>query len=100
MMVSGGRQRDSARHIRVSILPQTPLPSRLPRDTVRRNKHPGFTPRGHVLMGTGSGEAVSLQANPCEVKDTGLPLAGSHYLTSRLPSWSSVSQCNSAMWGL
>ena len=31
--VSGGQQRDSARHMHVSILPQTPLPSRLPHDT-------------------------------------------------------------------
>ena len=31
--VSGGQQRDSAIHIHVSILPQTPLPSRLPHST-------------------------------------------------------------------
>ena len=31
--VSGGQQRDSAKHIHVSILPQTPLPSRLPHNT-------------------------------------------------------------------
>jgi len=31
-MVSGGQQRDSAIHIHGSILPQTPLPSRLPHD--------------------------------------------------------------------
>ena len=31
VIVSGGQQRDSAIHIQVSILPQTPLPSRLPR---------------------------------------------------------------------
>ena len=30
VIVSGGQQRDSARHIRVSILPQTLLPCRLP----------------------------------------------------------------------
>ena len=30
MIVSDGQQRDSAIHTRVSILPQTPLPSRLP----------------------------------------------------------------------
>ena len=30
MIISGGQQRDSAIHIQVSILPQTPLPSRLP----------------------------------------------------------------------
>ena len=30
VIVSGGQQRDSAVHIRVSILPQTPLASRLP----------------------------------------------------------------------
>ena len=30
MIVSGGQWRDSARHIHVSISPQTPLPSRLP----------------------------------------------------------------------
>jgi len=30
VIVSGGQQRDSAIHIHVSILPQTPLPSRLP----------------------------------------------------------------------
>ena len=30
MIVSGGHQKDSAIHIHVSILPQTPLPSRLP----------------------------------------------------------------------
>ena len=30
VVTSGGQQRDSARHIRVSILPQTLLPSRLP----------------------------------------------------------------------
>ena len=30
VIVSGGQQRDSAMHIDVSILPQTPLPSRLP----------------------------------------------------------------------
>ena len=30
MIVSGGQQSDSAIHIHVSILPQTPLPSRLP----------------------------------------------------------------------
>ena len=29
MRVSGGQQRDSARHVHVSILSQTPLPSRL-----------------------------------------------------------------------
>ena len=32
-MFSGGQQRDSAIHIPVSILPPTPLPSRLPHDT-------------------------------------------------------------------
>ena len=31
-MVSGEQQRDSAMHTHVSILPQTPLPSRLPHD--------------------------------------------------------------------
>ena len=30
VIVSGGQQRDSAIHIHVSILPQTPFPSRLP----------------------------------------------------------------------
>ena len=30
VIVSGGQQRDSAIHIHVFILPQTPLPSRLP----------------------------------------------------------------------
>ena len=30
MIVPGGQQRDSALHVHVSILPQTPLPSRLP----------------------------------------------------------------------
>ena len=33
MIVSGGQQRDSAIHIQVSILPQTPLPSRLSPNT-------------------------------------------------------------------
>ena len=33
VIVSGGQWRDSAIHTRVSIFPQTPLPSRLPRDT-------------------------------------------------------------------
>ena len=32
VMVSGGQQRGSVTHIHVSILPQTPLPSRLPHD--------------------------------------------------------------------
>ena len=31
-MVSGGGERDSVIHVHVSILPQTPLPSTLPRD--------------------------------------------------------------------
>ena len=35
VMVSGQQQRDSAMHIHVSILPQTPLPSRLPHNTVQ-----------------------------------------------------------------
>ena len=30
--VTGDQQRDSATHMQVSILPQTPLPSRLPHD--------------------------------------------------------------------
>ena len=30
VIISGGQQRDSVIHINVSILPQTPLPSRLP----------------------------------------------------------------------
>ena len=30
VIVSGGQQSDSAKHIHVSILPQTPFPSRLP----------------------------------------------------------------------
>ena len=30
MIVSGGQQRDSALYIHESILPQTPVPSRLP----------------------------------------------------------------------
>ena len=30
MMISGGQQRDSAKYIHVSILPETPLPPRLP----------------------------------------------------------------------
>ena len=29
MIVSGGLQRDSAVHVRISLFPQTPLPSRL-----------------------------------------------------------------------
>ena len=33
VIVSGGQQRDSAIHIHVSILLQTPLPSRLPQNT-------------------------------------------------------------------
>ena len=33
VIVSGGQQRDSAVHICIHVLPQTPLPSRLPRDT-------------------------------------------------------------------
>ena len=33
VIVSGGQQRDLATHIHVSILSQTPLPSRLPRNT-------------------------------------------------------------------
>ena len=32
VIVSGKQQRDSAIHMHVSILPQTPLPSRLPHD--------------------------------------------------------------------
>ena len=34
VIVSGGQQRDSAIHIYVSTLPQTPFPSRLPHDIV------------------------------------------------------------------
>ena len=30
MIISGGQQKDSAIHIHISIVPQTPLPSRLP----------------------------------------------------------------------
>ena len=30
LMISGGQQRDSAKYIHVSILPETPLPPRLP----------------------------------------------------------------------
>ena len=33
VIVSGEQQRDSATHIHVSILPQTPLPSRMPHNT-------------------------------------------------------------------
>ena len=33
VIVSDGQQRDSAIHVRVSILPQIPLPSRLPHNT-------------------------------------------------------------------
>ena len=33
MIVSGGQQRDSAIQIHVSMVPQTPLPSRLPQNT-------------------------------------------------------------------
>ena len=33
MIVSGEPQRDSAIHVHVSLLPQTPLPSRLPHNT-------------------------------------------------------------------
>ena len=32
MIVSGGQRRDSVIHTHVSILPQTPLPSRLPQN--------------------------------------------------------------------
>ena len=37
VIISGGRQRDSAIHIRVSILPQTPLPPRMALDTELRS---------------------------------------------------------------
>lgn len=33
VIVSGGQQRDSAKHTHVSILPQSPLPSQLPQNT-------------------------------------------------------------------
>ena len=33
MIAAGGQQRDSAVHIRASIVPSTPLPCRLPHDT-------------------------------------------------------------------
>ena len=36
MTVSGGQQRDSAKHTHVFILPQTPLPCMLPHDTEQR----------------------------------------------------------------
>ena len=37
VIVSGEQQKDSAIHICVSILPQTPLPSRLPHNTEQRS---------------------------------------------------------------
>ena len=37
VVISGEQQRDSAMHMRVSILPQAPLPSRLPRNTEQRS---------------------------------------------------------------
>jgi len=46
--VSGGEQRDSAIQIHVSILPQTPLPSRLPHNTEQSSlSYKGF-PGGSV----------------------------------------------------
>ena len=33
VILSGGQHRDSVKHIHVSILPQSPLPSRLPQNT-------------------------------------------------------------------
>ena len=104
MRVSGGWRRASARHRCVSILPQTPLPSRLPRDTEHagistQGLHPSVS-AGHVLTATGCGRAVSLQANPCRPEDTGLPSAGSHYLTSQHALAAlGEPRCSSAVWG-
>ena len=36
VIISGEQQRDSAIHIHASILPQTPLPPRLPHNTEQR----------------------------------------------------------------
>ena len=41
VVVSGGRQRDSAIHVHVSFLPQTPFPSRLPHNI--KQSSPGYT---------------------------------------------------------
>ena len=49
VIVSGGQLSNSAIHIHVSILPQTPLPSRLPHvmetDTKRQGGHLASRPR-------------------------------------------------------
>ena len=39
MIVSGGQQRNSATQMQVSILPQTPLPSRLPHNIEQRSMY-------------------------------------------------------------
>jgi len=39
MIVSGEQHKDSAIHVHVSILPQTPLPPRLPHNIEHRTAH-------------------------------------------------------------
>ena len=65
LIVSGGQQRDSAIDVHVSILPQTPLPSRLPHNikwislcyTVKEHVH-------HLVMSDSATQwTVALQAS-------------------------------------
>ena len=56
--VSGEQRRDSAVHIHISILPQTPLPSRLPCNIKQSSMCSTWTPRGKVST-TGLGLGLS-----------------------------------------
>ena len=58
VIVSGAQQSDSAIHIHVSILPQTPLPSRLPHNIEQSS------PRSTVVF-FGSHNAASLPQGSC-----------------------------------
>ena len=58
MIVPGAEQRDSAIHAHVSILPQTPLPSRLPCNIKQSSMCSTWTPRGKVST-TGLGLGLS-----------------------------------------
>ena len=65
LIVSGGQQRDSAIDVHVSILPQTPLPSRLPHNIKRISLCYTVKERVHHLVMSDSATqwTVALQAS-------------------------------------
>ena len=98
LWVSGGQQRDSTIHLHVSVLPQTPLPSRLPHNTEQSSQ--GYTVTLLVIQFKYSRVHMSISNSLTKGDECliwGHVLSDWQVLPSLLP-WSSVLHLRGEPW--